>query len=305
MGYTAHQLVQDFFHQQYQDKFTGATFKNSRILWEFCGKKLTPRKIDGTGRSTYIHPIKIKTNIPVPLILSALSPSQALFWNDQTNKFIQRNLCYQPKQGTTKGKSFKNSQPHFRIHLIPPQNGSHLMFSVIWWGGFPKNIVFGWEDVLPSGAETSSGCRWLDISVKPTKSDCALVSTRISQKKTRKVKNQIQMMSPEKSVNEINPYFTNLVLKRFKKTVQKTYSLRWLPWILVAKMLVTIGFNVGFHLYPWSAVDQTSRGSLDLDFLGYNFHPLNPCGSIRQVGFDRRLRTGVLGNSRSLQVVIT
>lgn len=123
--------------------------------------------------------------------------------------------------------------------------------------------------------------------------------------KTRKVKNQIQMMSPEKSVNEINPYFTNLVLKRFKKTVQKTYSLRWLPWILVAKMLVTIGFNVGFHLYPWSAVDQTSRGSLDLDFLGYNFHPLNPCGSIRQVGFDRRLRTGVLGNSRSLQVVIT
>lgn len=41
--------------------------------------------------------------------------------------------------------------------------------------------------------------------------------------KTRKVKNQIQMMSPEKSVNEINPYFTNLVLKRFKKTVQKIF----------------------------------------------------------------------------------
>ena len=47
--------------------------KNSRILLEFCGKNLTPRRIDGTGRSTYIDPIKIKTTIPVPLILSAAS----------------------------------------------------------------------------------------------------------------------------------------------------------------------------------------------------------------------------------------
>ena len=51
------------------------------------------------------------------------------------------------------------------------------------------------------------------------------------------------MMSPEKIVNEINHYLTNLVFETLQNHAKK-YALLRLPWILVAKMLVTIRFNV-------------------------------------------------------------
>ena len=179
-----------------------------------------------------------------------------------------------------------NASPRPKITF--PQVATEPLQDAVDWTSLwnPPNLIAPWEGISPD--------------------------TRIAQKGPESQKpDDVPLLMKNCWWNK--PLLNQSHLETLQKPLKK-YSLLRLPWILVAKMLATIGFSVGFHLYPWWPVDQTSRGSLDLGW------PMEVPDSCWTFGVFTRLTLAVLTSGRvrsevfwqdclvildSLQVVIT